>query len=84
MKLVGYLGIFLIQLAYLPQTYKVIKTRSVKGLSPLFIFLVWLGIIFLQVYSYIAGDIVFIVSNWFGIINTSVLLTLLWRFRMYR
>jgi len=78
MKKLGYLGVFCIQISYLPQVYKVITTRQVAGLSPLFIFLVWLGIVLLQIYSYSIQDRIYIVSNWCGLINTSVLLVLIW------
>jgi uncharacterized protein with PQ loop repeat len=74
----GYLGVFCIQLSYLPQLYKVISTREVNGISPLFIFMVWLGIVSLQIYSYSIRDKVYIFSNWCGLINTSLLLILIW------
>ena len=77
-KKLGYAGVFCIQMAYVPQLMKVITTRQVAGLSPLFIFLVWVGIICLQIYSYSIGDRVYIVSNYMGLCNTSLLLILIW------
>ncbi len=78
MKKLGYAGVFCIQLSYLPQLYKVISTRQVAGISPLFILLVWVGVICLQVYSYSIRERIYIVSNWCGLVNTSVLLLLIW------
>ena len=79
MKYLGYLGIILIQAAYIPQLWRTIKTKNTDGLSPWFLAMVWLGIALLQVYSYHLNDLVYIISNWFGLINTGGLIFLLYR-----
>jgi len=78
MKRLGYVGVFCIQVSYVPQLYQVITTRQAAGLSPWFVFLVWAGIVMLQVYSYSIRDRVYIFSNWCGLVNTSLLLVLIW------
>jgi uncharacterized protein with PQ loop repeat len=78
MKNLGYLGVLIIQCSYWPQIYRVVSTRQMAGLSPVFILLVWLGLVLLQLYSYSTRDRVYIFSNWFGLANTSLLLLLIW------
>ncbi len=78
MKTLGYIGIILVQCSYWPQIYRVLSTRRTAALSPVFVFLVWLGLICLQIYSYHIFNLVYIVSNWIGLANTSLLLILIW------
>jgi uncharacterized protein with PQ loop repeat len=78
MKKLGYAGILLISLSYWAQIWRIIVTGQVIGLSPLFFLLVWVGLVLLQVYSYSIRDWVFILSNWVGLANTSLLLGLIW------
>lgn len=77
MKNLGYAGVLLIQCASWAQIYKVIITKQVAGLSLLFFFLIWLGLACLQVYSYHIRDWMFIISNWVGLANTTLLLFLM-------
>jgi len=76
MKTLGYIGILLIQCSYWTQIYRVVADRRTTGLSPVFIFMIWLGLICLQAYSYHIQDMVYIISNWIGLANTSILMIL--------
>ena len=72
MEFIGWLGFVLIQLFYLPQIRKTLRTRDVQGLSlPAWVVL-WLGILSYLVYSVWRRDRVFVAGNAMGLLLTSL------------
>ena len=68
-KIIGFLGTLLIQSSYLPQTIKIFRTKNVKGISPIFLGMVFIGLVLFEWYSIRINDLVYIVSNVFGMLN---------------
>lgn len=80
-QLIGFLGIMLINIAYIPQTIKTYRTKNVEDLSATFFVTMLLGICLLQVYSVSIWDVVYIASNSVAILNLVLLLILI---KMYQ
>jgi len=59
----GIIGGFIVVSSYLPQIIKLVKTKSSKDISSLFVFLVMLGTLFLMIYSFYISDTIFIIIN---------------------
>jgi len=78
---IGFLGILLVNLAYIPQTIKTYKTKNVEDLSVTFFVMMLLGVCLLQIYSVSNWDVVYITSNTIAICNIVLLLGLI---KMYR
>jgi len=78
MRKLGYIGVLIIQSSYVAQIYRILATRQVDGLSPAFILMVWGGLVLLQIYSLSIKDMVYIFSNFLGLLNTSLLLLLIY------
>jgi MtN3 and saliva related transmembrane protein len=68
-ELIGFLGVFLINLAYLPQLYKTIKTKKARDISVPFYILILLGIVAYLVYAVLIENVVYMVSNTVGLIS---------------
>lgn len=80
-QLIGFIGIMLINIAYIPQTIKVCRTKNVEGLSISFFFILFVGLFLLQVYSVSVWDIVYMVSNFVAMFNVATLLVLIIMYR---
>lgn len=59
----GIIGGFIVVSSYLPQIVKLLKTKSSKDISSLFMFFIMLGTFFLMVYSIHISDTIFIIIN---------------------
>jgi len=80
-QLIGFLGIMLINIAYIPQTIKTYRTKNVEGLSATFFATMLLGVCLLQIYSISIWDVVYVSSNTVAICNIVLLLILI---KMYQ
>ncbi|MBI2909251.1 MAG: hypothetical protein HYX92_16525 [Chloroflexi bacterium] len=81
MQIFGWLGFITMQIFFLPQTAKILRTRDVTGLSlPAWVIL-WLGFAFYVTYSLAIMDVVFIVGNTMGLLQTSLQIGLILRYR---
>ncbi len=81
MELVGWLGFGFIQLFYIPQIIRTLRTRDVSGLSLFSWVVLWLGLLGYLVYSAWRRDPVFVAGNAIGLLQTSFQLGLIWRYR---
>ena len=81
MELVGWLGFGFIQLFYIPQIIRTVRTRDVKGLSLFSWVVLWLGLLGYLVYSVWRRDPVFVAGNAIGLLQSSFQLGLIWRYR---
>jgi uncharacterized protein with PQ loop repeat len=74
-ELLLFLGYALLTICYVPQWWRVFRTRRVEGLSPVFICLVFLGLCLIQiglVLGRISGALIW--GNGFALINAGLLL----------
>jgi len=81
LETIGWLGFGLIQLFYIPQVLRTLRTRDVKGLSLFSWVALWLGLLGSLVYSAWRRDPVFMAGNAVGLIQSSFQLGLIWRYR---
>lgn len=81
MESIGWLGFGLIQLFYVPQLVRTVRTRDVKGLSLLSWVALWVGLLGSLVYSTWRRDPVFMAGNAVGLLQSSFQLALIWRYR---
>ena len=81
METIGWLGFGLIQLFYIPQVIRTVRTRDVKGLSLFSWVVLWLGLLASLVYSVSRRDPVFMAGNAVGLLQSSFQLSLMWRYR---
>ena len=81
MQVLGWIGLGLVQTFYLPQTIKIIRTKEVAGLSLLSWMILWLGLLFYLVYSIYVSDIVFTVGNAAGVLQSTLVIVLVLRYR---
>ena len=63
LKWFGIIGGFIVVSSYLPQIIKLIKTKSSRDISSLFVFFIMLGTLFLMIYSFYISDTIFIIIN---------------------
>jgi len=77
----GWLGFALIQLFYVPQVVKSLKTREVTGLSLSAWLILWTGLFFYLIYSILRRDPVFITGNSLGLLQAGFQIGLILRFR---
>ena len=81
MQVLGWIGLGLVQTFYLPQTIKIIRTKQVVGLSLLSWVILWVGLFFYLVYSIYVGDKVFTVGNSAGMLQSTLVIWLILRYR---
>lgn len=81
MEVFGWLGFLTMQIFFVPQTVKILRTRDVAGLSLPAWVLLWLGFAFYVTYSIAVMDIVFIVGNAMGLLQTSLQIGLILKYR---
>ena len=79
----GWLGIVLVNVAYLPQIIKTIKLKKTNQISPLFYLSIAVGIVCYEVYAQLRNDPVFIVSNILGLVQPCLMIyfSVKWRGR---
>ena len=62
-ELIGFLAAILTTTAFIPQVYKVIKTKSVKGLSLSTYLIFTTGVLFWLIYGLLKSSISMIIGN---------------------
>jgi uncharacterized protein with PQ loop repeat len=67
MSLFGYMGIILVNIAYLPQIVKTVRLKRTNQMSPWFYASIVAGIICYELYAIHRRDPVFIISNILGL-----------------
>jgi uncharacterized protein with PQ loop repeat len=82
-SLFGWLGIVLVNVAYLPQIIKTIKLKKTNQISPLFYLSIAIGIVSYEIYAQLRRDPVFIVSNLIGLVQPCLMIyfSVKWRGR---
>ena len=75
--IIGYVGAFLISIAFLPQTIKIIKTKNTKGLSLISYTIYQIGLISFIIYGSLINNIPLLAANAFGTIINIILLILI-------
>ena len=81
MEAVGWLAFALIQTFYIPQLLKLIRTKKVEGIAFPSWLILWLSLLLYLIYSIGVRDPVFIAGNSAGLIQTSITLLLILRYR---
>ena len=76
-EIIGYLGAFLISVAFLPQTIKLIKNKNTKGLSLICASLYQLGLILFIINASLTPNYPLLAANVFGAIVNTILLSLI-------
>lgn len=82
-QIISYIGAFLISVAFLPQTYKLLKTKNTKGLSWISYAIYQIGLIFFIVYASFGENWPLLAANAFGLIVNSALLILIF-YNLYK
>lgn len=77
----GWAGFALLQIFYMPQTIRMLKTKDVTGLSLMAWIILWLGLFSYVVYSIAIRDIIFIVGNSAGLAQTSLQIGLILKYK---
>ena len=81
MQAFGWVGFALLQIFYIPQTVRILRTRNVTGLSLMAWVILWLGLFCYVLYSIVRRDVVFIAGNAAGLIQTSLQIGLILKYR---
>ena len=81
MLIFGWLGFALLQVFYVPQTVKMLRTRNVEGLSLTAWGILFVGLVSYVIYSFWIRDIVFIAGNIAGVIQTLLQIGLILKYR---
>ena len=77
----GWVGFVLLQVFYMPQTIRMLKTKDVTGLSLMAWIILWLGLLSYVVYSIARRDIIFILGNLAGLVQTSLQIGLILKYK---
>lgn len=81
MQIFGWIGFILMQVFFVPQTLKILQTKEVTGLSlPAWVVL-WLGFLSYVTYSIAVMDVVFIAGNTMGLLQTTLQIGLILKYR---
>ena len=73
-EILGYIATFLINIAYVPQLYRTIKTKKVEGLSFLmFVILIISGILW-TIYGFLINNLPLIICNSINTIQSLIIL----------
>jgi MtN3 and saliva related transmembrane protein len=72
----GAIGGLIVVSSYIPQIVKLLRTKSSKDISALFVFSIMLGTLFLLVYSIHIKDMIFIIINAVASVMAGVVLIL--------
>jgi len=72
--ILGFLATFLINIAYVPQVYKTIKTKNVDGLSLIMLIILILAGILWVIYGVILDSLPLIICNSINMIQSCILL----------
>jgi uncharacterized protein with PQ loop repeat len=74
LELMGYMGIILVNAAYLPQFVKTLRLKKTSQISPGFYASILAGICCYEVYALWRGDTVFIISNLVGMVQPALMI----------
>jgi len=78
---IGFVGMLFLNLCYLPQFIKTLRTKEVDDLSIKYYLLLGTGLTFYLIYSIIRRDLVYFISNVSSLTQTIIMLGLIWRYR---
>ena len=79
---IGFLGMIFIDLCYIPQIWKAYKTKSVNDISiPFWISLIF-GLSLYFIYAILINNPVYMISNSTGLIFNTIMLILLYKYRV--
>lgn len=76
-NIMGYIGALLISIAFLPQTYKLLKNKNTKGLSLTCYLIYQFGLTLFIIYSSFTQNYPLLISTIFGWIINSYLIFLI-------
>jgi uncharacterized protein with PQ loop repeat len=77
----GWAGFALLQVFYMPQTIRMLKTKDVTGLSLMAWVILWLGLFCYVLYSIAQRDLIFILGNTAGLAQTSLQIGLILKYK---
>jgi MtN3 and saliva related transmembrane protein len=72
-QILGLIAAILTTSAYLPQTYKVAKTKSAKDFSWMWLFFMWIGIFLWFIYGLSINNLPLILANGISIISLTII-----------
>ena len=81
MQTIGWVGFVLLQVFYMPQTIRMLRTRDVTGISLMAWVILWLGLFCYILYSIARRDPVFVAGNMAGLAQTSLQIGLILKYR---
>jgi len=80
MEIVGWAGFGLIQIFYIPQTFKILRSRDASGLSLPSWFILAVGLLCYLIYSIYRDDLIFTVGNAAGLVQSLLMIALILKF----
>lgn len=81
MQIFGWLGFAFFQIFYLPQTVRMLRTKNVEGLSLTAWLVLWSGLFSYVLYSVYVHDVIFVLGNLTGLLQTSLQISLILLYR---
>jgi len=75
---IGFTGMLFLNLCYLPQFIKTLRTKEVKDLSITNYIMLSIGLNFYLIYSIIRRDLVYFISNVSSLTQSLMMLGLIW------
>jgi len=81
MEIVGWAGFALTQIFYIPQIIKILKSHDVSGLALPSWFILAIALLCYLIYSVWRNDLVFIVGNAAGMVQSFLMIALILRYR---
>ncbi len=81
MEIVGWTGFVLIQVFYLPQIIKIVRSHDVSGLALPSWFILSTGLLFYLIYSIHIHDPIFIAGNAIGALQGILMIGLILKYR---
>jgi MtN3 and saliva related transmembrane protein len=81
MEIVGWAGFALTQIFYIPQIVKILRNRDVSGLALPSWFILAIALLLYLVYSVWRHDLVFIVGNAAGMVQSFIMIALILKYR---
>lgn len=79
-KKLGLAGTAIIQLSFIPQIYKIIKTQNVSGLSSGYYLILGLGCLLLLIYAKSNSDKIMNICHTWALVNIFIILFLIYIF----
>ena len=79
---IGFIGMIFLNICYLPQFIRTIKTKKVKDVSTTYYLCLFCGLTMYLIYSIINRDIVYFISNVSSLTQTTIMLFLIRKYRV--